>query len=996
MANPQRVIDFGGWRFNTKTGQILTNGRDVRLRDRAIQVFGVLIEQAGEIVTREELLQLWPASAGTNNLDQTLTQIRKAFTTLGFDHESIIETASGLGYKLIPLPLPDPSNGKAPEPTADAELSNKTIWNSILRPFPINDSESAATVSHLAVPGSPAIWNVPFERNRFLKGRDALITTIHSDFANAENKTQILLGLGGRGKTQVAIEYAYRYRAEYDLVWWVRASHALTLEADFFEIGNRPELTSAKPGIASAIAGQIYELLKKSNFRCLFILDNAIDSDLVIKYLQRGSGHVLITTTNVSFHKLGHAHELTDLDPEAAVDFLTVRTRQHERDAAAEVAHELGYLPMALEHAAAYIESVGISLSVYLESFRRRKKELGAAAELDPLITTWSMALMIVRWQSPSARLLMNVCSVIAPEKLPISAEFDFRFPRAAAFILALGARFVRRHLHHIPVKPIATSAFNGFTLEEALASLRAFSLIQTDGTSFWFHELVLLAIRREGSLVRTRIYIKAISKALNEFCESLPISLELRLLPHLLVLLERADENRVRGRAIPSVAKKVADIVFRVSGAELARPFYLKALALARQNIKTADSELSEFLNDAAVSLYGSGEFADAYNLIYEALDIDIRTISRKQTQILETIRSVACMMANDSPADAQELVRLGLRISAKLNCEMRIIHVQLLMTFATVSQFYPEKALEALESAAELLRKQNRTNHSLAADVVRSIASLKRRHQFVVMEEVKYAEGGVRQDHEPAPQAYERYVTSALRTLDLASSSANEHRGRRPRVPNRVQRAKELGSALRWSYGLYRTAAIHKIQQALMQQTELSKIFVSVESGKQALASTLRLLQEQLPRFDDVVSNVVADAWEALGNIGVDEIAALCAIETVEYNSVELLFDIWRQDFKERLRSSVIRPMLQALRLQGSSATRGFYDLRRPPLREELEYFKKTVSDFSNTLIQGIAEFERSLWASEVLGHGSGLEGLVATLIVSAYKEILEEIAN
>jgi TIR domain len=94
-------------------------------------------------------------------------------------------------------------------------------------------------------PGSlPAIWNVPFRRNQRFTGRDRSLQSLYERFVGAgQLNALVLIGPAGVGKTQLAVEYAYRHAADYDLVWWVRAQDPSTLLGDYAALAEQlPDL----------------------------------------------------------------------------------------------------------------------------------------------------------------------------------------------------------------------------------------------------------------------------------------------------------------------------------------------------------------------------------------------------------------------------------------------------------------------------------------------------------------------------------------------------------------------------------------------------------------------------------------------------------------------------------------------------------------------------------------------------------------------------------
>jgi hypothetical protein len=213
----------------------------------------------------------------------------------------------------------------------------------------------------------PGVWNLPYRRNPAFTGREQALADLASRLGQgaAAAVTQALQGAGGVGKTALAVEYAYRHRAEFDVVWWVRAEEPATLVGDLADLAVALRLPGAGQADQQLAVLAVRRWLD-SHDRWLLILDNAQAPDAVTGLeapLARLAdvvpqvlhGQVLVTSRNANWEEHSALAELEVFDPAEAVTFLLARSGSSDEAAAAEVAGVLGFLPLALEQAGAYV-----------------------------------------------------------------------------------------------------------------------------------------------------------------------------------------------------------------------------------------------------------------------------------------------------------------------------------------------------------------------------------------------------------------------------------------------------------------------------------------------------------------------------------------------------------------------------------------------------------------------------------------------------------------
>lgn len=263
--------------------------------------------------------------------------------------------------------------------------------------------------------GGVSPWRMR-NKNPNFTGRADLLEQLESELAggNGSASVVVIYGPPGFGKTSVAIEYAYRHRADYGVACLLKAEQQSTLRSDFGELG--PTLGLPKDDNENANVGAVRARLEQSD-GWLLILDNAERAEDLEPIIPRGgAGDIVITSRQTGWRSLAAAvlriHELTS---EEGTEFLLRRSGKDDVSGAARLAERLECNPLALEHAGAVIDETQMSFSEYLEQL-----DQNVAGTLEPVLDTWNVALQKVERESPEAIDLINLLAFVAPDAVPI------------------------------------------------------------------------------------------------------------------------------------------------------------------------------------------------------------------------------------------------------------------------------------------------------------------------------------------------------------------------------------------------------------------------------------------------------------------------------------------------------------------------------------------------------------------------------------------------
>ncbi|KAF2116366.1 P-loop containing nucleoside triphosphate hydrolase protein [Lophiotrema nucula] len=276
--------------------------------------------------------------------------------------------------------------------------------------------------------------NLPVAQNQRFFGRKDLLRQLDEHLKAADNQSSLssvaLHGLGGVGKTQIALAYAYQKLQDLDAIFWVSAEETYSVQQSLSRIAlDALKLPKAQPQAHQENMILVMDWLQKTSAKWLMIFDN-VDSHEVLEHCWPASQHgaVLVTTRDaiVATLPIEKGLEVSEFNPDDGADFLLYLSHNRKRsesetEAAKHVASELDGLPLAINQMAALInarrcsiQEFGILYSKYDQRLHKEKKSgwkyLGYEHSLD---TVWKLSFESL---SADARACLGVLSYLSPD----------------------------------------------------------------------------------------------------------------------------------------------------------------------------------------------------------------------------------------------------------------------------------------------------------------------------------------------------------------------------------------------------------------------------------------------------------------------------------------------------------------------------------------------------------------------------------------------------
>jgi tetratricopeptide (TPR) repeat protein len=328
------------------------------------------------------------------------------------------------------------------------------------------------------IPGSlPPVWNGP-PRLTVFAGREDLLVDIRRALRDGRQPAVLALtGIGGVGKSQLAVEYACRFAGDYELIWWINAEQIALIGDQLAELATEAGIAPA--GMPNAVASLRAAL--RGRDRWLLVFDNVGQASDVAKWVPQGPGQVIITSRATAWAGVALPLPVDPFQRSESIALIKAHVASDDAEATDELAQQLGDLPLALAQAVGVMTETGMSASEYLDAFAETTaKLLGVGTPADyPVSLAASVEIAIERLEATTeaAAQLARICAQFGPEPIPI---------------------WLLQSANCLP-PPLREAATEVLSLRQSIGATAQVGLLRANSESVAMHRLTQATLRTEA-----------------------------------------------------------------------------------------------------------------------------------------------------------------------------------------------------------------------------------------------------------------------------------------------------------------------------------------------------------------------------------------------------------------------------------------------------------------------------------------------------------------
>ncbi|KAH8704126.1 hypothetical protein BGW36DRAFT_335315 [Talaromyces proteolyticus] len=589
------------------------------------------------------------------------------------------------------------------------------------RPLPENSQPGAENEKKPAK--KPCL--IPFSRNEKFQGRQNELKELQESILKENGPKRIALaGLGGAGKTQIALEFAYLMQKKEYFVFWIPCMSLESVEQAYMSIAQKFALPDTNP---TNVKTRVKTHLSETEDKWLLIYDNADDIDMWISkkgtalksFLPRSdNGHILFTTRNQKLAvKLVSSNviSVSEMDHNTArsilQEYLIRKDLVDDHTTTTSLLEKLTFLPLAITQAAAYVNENSINLSEYLALLQEKGQEQDVIQLLsedfeddhryedvqNPVATTWLISFNQIQQLN--------------------SLAIDY-----LSFMACISHRGISKSL-----LPPATSDKE---MTEALGLLKAYSFISAqEDRSFNLHRLVHLATR--SWLKQNDLLKRWTSNTANRFDEICPNfdntnrNLWREYLPHALYMIERMETQHEKCE-YRKLIMRVGIYLFRDGMDSKAMVIFADMSEIYQQVFGVEAEETILVMAPLAMTYLHQGQLTKSEQLNEQTLNISKRVLGIDHSTTLNIMSVLASTYQHQGRL--KEAEELGLQVLEIKKQTFGITHPDTLISMGDLASEYlgQGRLKEAEELRLQVLGIKKQTLGIMHPDTLISMSDL------------------------------------------------------------------------------------------------------------------------------------------------------------------------------------------------------------------------------------------------------------------------------